>query len=102
MGNFPFIQKRMNRPGSPTIVEIIKKFPQPTNSTTNPEGADKKVLAKPIIDESNAYWVPEYSFLQRTDKYATNAADPNPPEKFSPATVKRRKLKSEPTLFKTT
>ena len=50
------------------MVEMIKKWLHPTASTIKPDGDDKKVLAKPIIDESKAYCVPEYSFLQRTDK----------------------------------
>ena len=50
------------------MVEIIKKFPQPKDSTMNPDGEDKNVLARPIKEESNAYCVAEYSFLHNTDK----------------------------------
>ena len=55
-------------PGIPTSVEIKKKLPQPKYSTTNPEGAEKNVLASPIIEDNRAYCVPEYSFLHKTDK----------------------------------
>ena len=102
IGNFLFIQKRIKSPGSPIIVEKIKKSPHPKDLTINPDGADKKVLAKPITDDSKAYCVPENSFLHNIDKYATNAAEPRPPEKFSPDIAINRKLNSGPTLFNIT
>ena len=90
IGKFDFIQKSISRPGIPKKVDIRKKYPHPTNSTKNPAGEDNTVLAIPIIEESNAYWVPVYFLLHKTDKYATKAAEPRPPEKFSPAIVKMR------------
>ena len=41
--------------GNPKKVEIRKKLVQPTDSTMNPEGEDKTVLAKPIIEDNKAY-----------------------------------------------
>lgn len=38
--------------------------------------------------------------LHNVDKYATNAAEPSPPEIFSPITVTNRKLKFGPTSDK--
>ena len=102
IGNLSFIQKSIIKPGKPNIVDIMKKLPQPNDSTMNPDGEDKKVLAKPIKEESKAYCVAEYSFLHNTDRYATNAAEPKPPEKFSPATVIIKKENSGPTLFNNT
>ena len=90
IGKFNFIQKRINKPGIPKNVEIRKKYPHPTNSTKKPPGDDNTVLAIPIIEESKAYWVPVYFLLHKTDKYATKAAEPRPPDKFSPAIVKMR------------
>ena len=88
--------------GNPRKVEIRKKLVQPTDSTMNPEGEDRTVLAKPIIEDNKAYWVPVYFLLHKADRYATKAADPSPPEKFSPATVKNKYETSAPTEFNKT
>ena len=55
IGNLFLIQKSINKPGIPKIVEKIKKLPQPTDSTIKPDGEDKKVLAKPINEDNKAY-----------------------------------------------
>ena len=44
--------------GMPRKIEKIKNFVQPKDSTINPDGDDKTVLAKPIIDDKSAYCVP--------------------------------------------
>ena len=92
----------MIKPGNPKNVDKIKNKLQPNISTKKPLGEERIVLVKPITEESNAYWVPVYCLLHKTDKYATNAEDPKPPEKFSPAIVIIRNRKSAPTSFKST
>ena len=52
---FFFIQNNIIMDGNPKKVEIRKKLVQPTDSTMNPEGEDKTVLAKPIIEDNKAY-----------------------------------------------
>ena len=78
-------------PGIPKKVDNRKNVGHPKVSTKKPAGDDNIVLATPIIEDKSAYWDAEYCRLHSTDKYATKAAEPKPPEIFSPAIVTKRK-----------
>ena len=55
IGKLLHIQNKIIIAGNPQTVENIKNLFQPKASTIKPDGDDKIVLAKPIIDESSAY-----------------------------------------------
>ena len=91
MGKYFPIHNSIIKPGNAKTVETRKKFDQPIICTIKPVGADIKVLAIPITDDKSAYCVAVNFLLHSMERYATKAADPIPPETFSPKTVVTKK-----------